>query len=82
LPGSGLVGVAVSRKLGSSVRRNRQARRVRAIARQLRLAETGLDWVVFVRSSAASATYGELCDELTRLTEEAISRSRDAWPSE
>lgn len=72
----------MSRALGCAAQRNRQARRVRAIARALGLSDTEWDWVLFVRSSAARATYGELCEELTRLIEEAKSRSPGKSQSE
>jgi len=66
----------VSRKVGKAVVRNRVRRRLwealRAIVRDVTLAENSFDMIVIVRPAAASADYGQLKDSLLR----ALQRGR------
>ena len=70
------VGIVVSRKVGKAVVRNRVRRRLwealRAIVRDVTLAENSFDMIVIVRPAAASADYGQLKDSLLR----ALQRGR------
>ena len=66
------VGIIASRKVGSSVVRNRVRRRLREIVRKHQKEIIGGVWLVAIVSArAARATYRELEDEWLRLTSRA-----------
>ena len=64
------VGFSVSRRVGNAVRRNRVRRRLRAIVRQLPIAD-GFDIVIVAQPLSAEATY----DELLAAAEESARRA-------
>ncbi len=64
------VGFSVSRRVGNAVRRNLVRRRLRAIVRQLPIAD-GFDIVIVAQPLSAEATY----DELRAAAEESARRA-------
>ena len=74
LPGTGQIGIAVSKSIGSHARRNRQRRRVRAALAEFEAELQGLDVTVTVRQAAETATSGEIAAELRELIAEMRSR--------
>lgn len=70
LPGCGLVGVAVSRSLGSQPRRNRARRRLREALRLSGELRTDADYVFVIGEGPASLPF----DELRRTAEELLRR--------
>lgn len=67
-PGSGRIGVTVSRKVGGAVVRNQVKRWIRECYRRRRAElPAELDLVVVARPSAATASHEVLCRELTTL---------------
>lgn len=64
------VGFSVSRRVGNAVRRNLVRRRLRAIVRQLPIAD-GFDIVIVAQPLSAEATY----DELLAAAEESARRA-------
>jgi ribonuclease P protein component len=78
-PGTGLVGIAVSRKIGSKPRRNRLKRRFRAaIESSTDLLDQRLDYVVVVNAEAAEASY-EIIDEEVRTV---FAKVNQRWAAE
>ncbi|MBI3978247.1 MAG: ribonuclease P protein component [Chloroflexi bacterium] len=77
------VGFSVGRRVGSAVVRNRVRRRLREIARQVRL-RSGFDVVVIARPAAAEARFDELADAVrslmrrARLLAERAAEGREA----
>jgi ribonuclease P protein component len=68
LPGTGRLGVTVSRKVGGAVQRNRVKRWLRECFRRSRdKFPRGLDLVVVARPGAAGARHEAICRELTAL---------------
>jgi len=68
LPGSGRLGVTVSRKVGGAVERNRVKRWIRECFRRTRASfPVSLDLVVVARPGAAGARHESICRELTTL---------------
>lgn len=59
-------GIAVGKKVGGAVQRNRVKRRVREIAREVDV-EQGWDIVVMARRSSAEATYSQISNEIRSL---------------
>lgn len=76
-PGSGLVGFATSKKIGSKPQRNRAKRRAREAARKTNL-DPRLDYVVVVQAEAPTASFERLAEDLAK----AIEGMRDRWASE
>lgn len=72
LEGSGLVGIATTRKIGNNPRRNRQRRRTVEALRGLDT--TGLDIAVTVKPSAEERSLDELREELRKLIAEIRTR--------
>jgi len=70
LPGRGLVGLAVSRSLGSQPRRNRARRRLREALRLSGALRTDADYVFVIGDGFASLPF----DELRRTAEELLRR--------
>lgn len=66
------VAVTVGRKLGKAHERNRLRRRLKEAARHLRLDRPLL---VTVRTTASSASYGDLSHELERLVSASLARA-------
>ncbi len=68
LPGSGRLGITVSRKVGDAVSRNRVKRWVRECFRRARgKFPQDVDLVVVARPGAADAGFEPVCRELTAL---------------
>jgi ribonuclease P protein component len=68
LPGSGRLGVTVSRKVGGAVQRNRVKRWIRECFRRTRAHfPASLDLVVVARPGAADARHDSICHELKTL---------------
>jgi RNase P protein component len=65
--------VAAPRALGSLAQRNRQRRRLRAIARALDLPRD-FDWILAGTSEIAEAPWNELLNEATGLVQELSAR--------
>ena len=83
LPGTGLVGIATSREIGSHARRNRQKRRA---AEALRGLDEGLlqgvDVAVTVKPAAGSKSLAEMQEELRFLVAEVRARWADGSGSD
>ncbi|MBX6762750.1 MAG: ribonuclease P protein component [Rubrobacteraceae bacterium] len=69
------LGLAVSKRVGSAVIRNKLRRRIREIFfwRRSRIDGKGYDLVVSARPAAASASFGELEDEFDRALEKLVN---------
>lgn len=78
LPGSGKVGFATARAIGTKPRRNRAVRRFREGLRQAGPTPTGLDLVVQVSPHGADASFPEIVDELR----DVLRRLEERWASE
>lgn len=76
LPGEGLVGAAISKKLGDSPTRNRYRRWVREAARAH--PTPSLDLVVQVRSATGQTPFAAWTHEYARLVLESVQR----WDAE
>lgn len=64
-PGSGLVGIAISKKIGSKPNRNRLKRRYRAaIDSNSEFLDLRLDYVVVVNAEAAEASFEKIDAEV------------------
>ena len=78
-PGTGLVGIAISKKIGSKPRRNRLKRRFRAVidsnAENLDLR---LDYVVVVNAEAAEASF----DAIEREIKTVFAGVNQRWAAE
>ena len=61
--GTGLVGIGISRQLGSKPARNRQRRRVRAALQAISMKQD-LDYVLVIGVKSASMPFGELANLL------------------
>lgn len=78
-PGSGLLGIAVSKKIGSKPRKNRVKRRFRdAIAGARDLLDCRLDYIVVVNAEAAGATFTSIDKDVRAL----LARVAERWESE
>jgi ribonuclease P protein component len=78
LPGTGLLGIATSKKIGSKPPRNRAKRRFREAIRTQNLVDSALDYVLVVQTSGADAPFERIQEEMRRLFQEAGKR----WASE
>jgi ribonuclease P protein component len=79
LPGTGLIGIATSKKLGSAPARNRVKRRFReAIRTQPEIANSELDVVIIVSASSAGESFVRIQEEVRKMCEETKRR----WASE
>lgn len=79
LEGSGLVGIAVSKKIGNRPQRNRAKRRFReAIRTQPELLNPRMDMVVSVMQSGASAPFEVIRADLKTI----ISKANERWASD
>lgn len=68
LPGTGRLGITVSKKVGGAVQRNRVKRWIRDCFRRSRSRfPEALDLVVVARPGAAAATHDAVCRELASL---------------
>jgi len=78
LPGTGKVGFATSRAIGTKPRRNRAVRRFREGLRLAGPIPAELDLVVQVSTRGADASFSEIVDELR----DALRRLEERWASE
>ncbi len=62
------MGIIVSKKVGNAVQRNRIKRLMRAFFRLNKAVMQKLDYVVIARSNIRDISYGQLRDELLRVT--------------
>ncbi len=75
LPGSGLVGMATTKKIGSRPRRNKARRRVvEAIRLNLSFLVVGIDYVIVVFETSLRASFKELQVELVKLLSEVSAK--------
>jgi ribonuclease P protein component len=81
LPGTGKVGVATSRSIGTHARRNRQKRRVRAALAAIGGDLSSHDMVFLVKVRATEVPWDTLLKEAEGLLAEASRRSRPASES-
>ncbi|HEX2053242.1 MAG TPA: ribonuclease P protein component [Actinomycetota bacterium] len=65
----GRYGLAVSRKLGGAVERNRIRRQLRAAVREVGGAPAGIDWVIMPKSGG-KVSVGQLANELSQIMAE------------
>jgi ribonuclease P protein component len=77
MPGTGLVGIATSRKIGTAPRRNRTKRRFREAIRLQTLTHQGLDYVLIVKQDAATAPFERILIDVAALFQEAKGRWAD-----
>lgn len=79
LSGTGLLGIATARTIGSKPARNKVKRRVREAARLLKdKRPTDLDWIVIVPEKGKDAKPKEIAAELELL----MQRIRERWEGE
>lgn len=78
MSGSARVGVTVTRKVGSSVTRNRARRRLREVARAVLpdAAVPGCDYVLVARSGTLSRPYPDLLGDLKSAVMALAAKSR------
>jgi len=75
LPGTGLIGIATSKKIGTKPQRNRAKRRFReAIRQQPQILNPRLDIVVVVTEAGSGATFDRIREEVKALFGKAIER--------
>lgn len=75
LAGSGLIGIATTKKIGSRPRRNFARRRViEGLRTNVECLTAGLDYVVVIFESSIRASFTELCDELFKLIHEVSAK--------
>lgn len=74
-PGPARFGLAVSRKVGGAVVRNRVKRHLREAIRHVRAGLDGVDLVIIARTEAASAGSAQLRLEVERICSAAASRA-------
>lgn len=74
-PGPARFGLAVSRKVGGAVVRNRVKRHLREAIRHLRSGLDGVDIVIIARTEAANAGSAQLRLEVERICTAAASRA-------
>ena len=77
LPGKGLLGVATSKKIGVTPKRNQAKRRFREAVRIQSLAFPQLDYVLIVKTDAANASFERIQLEVRTLFEETKRRWAD-----
>ena len=78
-PGTGLIGIAVSKKIGSHPRRNKLKRRFRdAIFHRRDLPSREFDFVVIVNAVAASVTFERIEEDGRTLFDKIVER----WAAE
>ena len=74
-PGTGLIGLATTKKIGSRPRRNYARRRVVAsLQEESAVLVSGLDYVIVVFETSIRAPYEELRQELVRLIKEVSAK--------
>jgi ribonuclease P protein component len=79
LPGSGLIGIATSKKIGGKPQRNRVKRRYReALMANQNIIDQSLDAVVIVSPKAANATLPQLRSDVAVL----LDRIKARWAAE
>jgi len=61
-----LVGISVSKEVGTAVVRNRVRRRLAACVHEALPEHARMRLLILARPSAAAASYGQLCDEVRR----------------
>ena len=79
LPGTGLLGIATSKKLGDRPNRHRARRRAQAAIRTMfSMVELKLDYVLIISPTAESATFERIGEELRNL----FLKAREKWALE
>ncbi|MBI5707574.1 MAG: ribonuclease P protein component [Armatimonadetes bacterium] len=78
LKGTGLLGIATPKKLGSSPRRNRLKRRLKEAVRLSGATREGLDIVIIGVAAALDAPFKELQDDLA----EAFRKLHKRWEND
>jgi ribonuclease P protein component len=74
-PGTGLVGIATSKKIGGKPQRNHVKRRIRAaVALNPEPPDKRFDFVLVVSPSAANAPFVRIQEEVRRLFAEGVAR--------
>jgi ribonuclease P protein component len=83
LPGTGGVGFAVPRAVGSIARRNRLKRRFRAVVQSMEHApeRQRLDWVVSAFAQADQASFEAICSDLRAIWKRMSERWADELAS-
>jgi ribonuclease P protein component len=77
--GTGSVGIATSKKIGSKPKRNRVKRQFReAIRIQFQLIDSRLDYVLIVKTDASESSFERIQEETGNLFREAAER----WANE
>jgi ribonuclease P protein component len=74
LPGQGLLGIATSKKIGVTPKRNKVKRRFREAVRLQSLVAPNLDYVLIVKQDAANAPFERIQIEVRTLFDEAKRR--------
>ncbi|WP_420810089.1 ribonuclease P protein component [Fimbriimonas ginsengisoli] len=82
LPGTGLLGIATSKKIGGRPERNRARRRFREAVRiQADLAEPRLDFILIVGANGADVPFQRIQEEVRDLFRRAVERWADELES-
>jgi ribonuclease P protein component len=82
LPGTGLLGIATTKKIGGKPDRNRAKRRFReAVRTQPDLADPRLDFILIVNTDGAQAPFERIREEVRSLFLRAVERWADELES-
>lgn len=78
LPGTGLLGIGTSKKIGNKPRRNRTKRRFREAVRLSELVDPRLDYVLIVGPRGDTAPFARIREEVVDL----FGKARERWADE